>query len=95
VKLFYEVGLVGGNGLLNDGSFIMTPQLINISPPVGTVGQTLVTATIHGVGTETTGLQLSGGSDLCEEIEVVSYATVECLTKRQDFGIDLLNLGVV
>lgn len=95
VKLYYNIGLAGGNAILNDGTHIMTPQLINISPPVGTAGQTLVTATIHGVGTGTTGLQLFDGSNLCDTITVVSYSIVECLTERQDFGAAALSLNVV
>jgi hypothetical protein len=50
-----------------------------ISPNVGTAGQTLVTATIHGVGTSTESVKLTDDSTIgrvCDEIEIVSYATL-------------------
>ena len=43
-----------------------------------------MTATIHGVGTATTGLSLEdeNGFSVCSSPKIVSYSKVECLTSR-------------
>jgi hypothetical protein len=44
----------------------------------------LLTATVHGVGTATTGLSLEdeNGFSLCSNLKISAYSKVECLTNR-------------
>jgi len=44
----------------------------------------LITATVHGVGTATTGLSLEdeNGFSLCQSLTITAYSKIECLTSR-------------
>ena len=89
------VALEDADGVIVTAGIALTPKMWSIDPKVGTIGGTLITVTVPGVGTETEGLSLvnpSGGS-ICEELTIISYGTVQCLTKKSDFGEEALAIS--
>jgi hypothetical protein len=90
VDLFFPVGIPAGNDLVKAG-ITVEPKLMMISPNVGTPGGTLIRATVPGVGTSMTGLDLidASGRTVCkDDAKVVSYGILECWTRRDDMGVD-------
>lgn len=76
MAVFFDVGLPEGHhSIVADSTLTLTPRLVSISPASGSPGGSVITATVAGVGTETTGLDLvdSTGSSICETVGVVSY----------------------
>lgn len=63
----------------------MEPKLAQISPNEGTIGGTLITATVHGVvkGSKELSLVDAQGASICQSLNVVSYSKIECLTVAQ------------
>jgi hypothetical protein len=51
----------------------------------------LISATVHGVGTATKGLQLvdAAGKSICEKLTITAYSKVECLAKGGVAGTKL------
>lgn len=88
VNLFFPVGLPKGHDLIKAG-VTLEPKLMSISPNVGTVASTLITATVPGIGKGTTGLNLvlADGKSLCRSstIEVVEYGKLQCWS---EFNLD-------
>jgi hypothetical protein len=84
LNLFFPVGLPKGHELVRAG-FTLTPKFVSMTPNAGTNGSTLVQATVPGVGTSTTGLDLVRGDNdesICRtDVEVVSYGIIQCWTK--------------
>lgn len=52
LNLFFPVGLPQGHDLITAG-ITLEPKLARITPNIGSVGSTLITAFIPGVGVET------------------------------------------
>jgi hypothetical protein len=59
-------------------------MLESISPSVGSIGGTLLTALVPGIGKSTSDLAFSFGTDtitnLCLTVTVIEYGKVQCLT---------------
>jgi len=87
--LYFPVGLPAGHSFVAAGA-TLEPKLTQISPNEGSVGGTEITATVHGVGTATTGLQLvnANGESICQSLSITAYATVKCVTNAADFGAE-------
>ena len=51
-KLYFDIGIPEGHSNIESG-VTLTPKLVSLSPSSGSVGGTLVTATVPGVGTGT------------------------------------------
>jgi hypothetical protein len=79
--MYFAEGVPKGHDKIQAG-FDLEPKLAQISPSKGSIGGTLVEATIHGVGISTPvgpgGLQLvtADGRVFCDEMKVVSYSNV-------------------
>jgi len=68
------VGLPAGHAIVTAG-FTLEPKLASITPNSGSIGGTLITAAIHGVGTATdVSLVNPAGESICETVTVVSYS---------------------
>lgn len=50
--LYWPVGLPAGHGFVAAG-ITLEPKITKITPNAGSAGGTLITATVHGVGTAT------------------------------------------
>lgn len=83
-KLYFAVG-TPENHTVVEASIEITPQLASISPNVGSVGGTIITATVPGATTSSTGIDIVDDSNnsICETVTVTSYGVVECKTLAQ------------
>jgi hypothetical protein len=63
---------------------------VSISPNVGSVGGTVITATVPGATVTSTGLDIvdADGDSICETVEVVSYGVIECKTKDEEIAAE-------
>lgn len=94
INLFFPVGIPEGHDLVRAG-LTLTPKLLAVTPAKGTNGGTLVHATVPGVGTSTTGLDLimAGGISICQDdVKVVEYGKVSCWTKRDQLDLSAISL---
>jgi hypothetical protein len=79
-KLFFDVGLPDGHALV-EASFALTPKLVSVSPNSGSVGGSLITASVPGATvSDTVSIVDSAGASICESVTVTSYGVVECKT---------------
>lgn len=90
MKLYFDIGMPHNHTAVFDKMITLTPKLKSISPATGSVGGTLITAEVKGIGqfTEGISLQTKAGTDICQEIKVVAYGKVECLTKTDEIAAD-------
>ena len=81
-KVFFEVGLPEGKELVAQ-DIMLTPKFTGISPVSGSVGGSIITATVPGVGKSTTGLDfvLDDRSSICQSVTISKYGQVDCHTK--------------
>jgi hypothetical protein len=97
LNLFFPVGLPAGHELVRAG-LTLEPRLTQITPNEGSPFRTLITATVHGVGVDTTGLDLilPDGTSMCKEdtLKVVAYSKVQCMTRMDTFGVEPLAISV-
>jgi len=81
INLFFPVGIPAGHDLIKAG-ITLEPKLMSLTPNDGTYAGTLITASVPGVGKDTTGLDLvqADGSTICQDskITVVEYGKIQC-----------------
>jgi hypothetical protein len=55
---------------------------VSVSPNVGSIGGTVITATVPGATITSTDIDIvdSDGNTVCQTVTVVDYGVVECLT---------------
>ena len=83
MTVYFDVGLPEGHhSVVRATTLELTPKLISISPSSGSIGGSVVTATVAGIGAATAGVDLvdSSGASICQNVTIVSYGTVHCLT---------------
>jgi len=90
INLFFPVGLPKGHDIIRKG-ISLEPKLVSISPSVGSLGGTLVSAVVPGVGTSTTGVDLVGadGKSICrdpKQLKITAYSKIECWTRFEALG---------
>jgi hypothetical protein len=77
MNLYFPIGLPAGHELVTAG-ITFEPKLTQITPNHGSPFRTLITATVHGIGVESTGIDLviPDGRSICEEnsLKVVAYS---------------------
>jgi len=96
MNLFFPVGLPKGHDKVRAG-INLEPKLVKITPNVGSVGGTWITATVPGVGTKTKDLDLVNSKDnksICRRgsLKVSKYGVVQCWTERINFGETALTI---
>jgi hypothetical protein len=81
VKLYFDIGLPDGLDLLN-ANLILTAKPESISPSQGSVGGTLLTVNVPGIGKGTLGLNLADKDKkaLCAEVTIPEYGKLQCWT---------------
>jgi hypothetical protein len=78
--MYFDVGIPVGHSYA-EASFSLTPKLVSVSPNSGSVGGSLIIATVPGVTvSDTVSIVDSAGSSICESVTVTSYGVVECKT---------------
>jgi len=83
--IYWKAGIGKGNDKLTQQ--VLEPKLVSVSPKVGSSGGTLITLNVQGVGFMTQGLEIVDSStdlSICQEVKIVKYATVECLTNAAE-----------
>ena len=91
--LYFDVGLPKNHSLI-EATFIVTPKLTAISPVSGSVGGTLITATVPGATvSDTVDILDSTGASICEITTVTSYGVVECKTLAQEIASTVLSVS--
>lgn len=84
--VFFPEGVPKGIADVQKG-FDFAPKLSAIHPNIGSTAGTLITATVHGVGTLTPvgpgGLQLvdSTGGPICDDLKITGYSQVQCFQR--------------
>jgi hypothetical protein len=60
----------------------ITPQFVSVSPNVGSIGGTVITAVVPGATVTSTDIDIvdADGDSICQTVTVVDYGVVECLT---------------
>jgi len=73
--LYFPVGLPAEHAKVAAG-LTVEPKLTQITPAKGSVGGTEIIATVHGVGTATTGLDLVNkkGDSICQTVTITAYS---------------------
>lgn len=63
----------------------MTPKLVSVSPNSGSIGGSLITATVPGIGSSASDITLvdADGNDICEKVSIPSYGVLNCKTKAE------------
>jgi IPT/TIG domain len=78
------VGHPSGTDDLNYGTgIVLTPILQKVTPNIGSVGGSLIYATVIGIGNMSTGVTLvtAAGVDICSQVTIQKYGELQCLTK--------------
>ena len=81
VQIYFADGLP--TGYADFTSVTVVPSLVSVSPSSGSFGGTLITVTGTGFGVDTQDVNLiheTSGTEICSEVEVLSYGTFTCLT---------------
>jgi len=83
-KLYFEIGHPKNHAIVNT-QLDLTPKFVSISPNIGSIGGTIVTAQVPGATTSSTDIDIvdPNNNSICDSIEVVSYGVVQCKTKAQ------------
>jgi hypothetical protein len=81
-KLYFEPGLPEYHGNITAHGITLEPKLISMNIQEGSIGGSLITANVQGVGSSTTGFDLvdAAGSSICQSVNIPSYGVVECTT---------------
>ena len=82
-KLYFDVGLPENHAAISGHGLTLEPKLISLNIQEGSVGGSLITANVQGVGTATSGFDLvdkATGSSICQSVNIPSYGVVECTT---------------
>jgi hypothetical protein len=79
VQVYTSEGYPGGSDIIH--YLDLTPSILAITPSAGSSAGSLITVEGTGFGMLTEGLNLQAdGTDLCSEIEIISYGVFTCLT---------------
>jgi len=66
MKLYFDIGIAKNNDIMSKTK-TLEPRFVEINPRSGSVGGTLITANVQGVGPGTTGLDIVDmeGNSIC------------------------------
>jgi len=89
LNLFFPVGLPEGHENVRAG-VTFEPKFMMVSPNSGTPGSTLITATVPGIGTQTSTKDLDiidqTGRTICrEDPTILEYGVIQCWTRREEY----------
>ena len=91
--LYFDVGLPKSHSFI-EGTFTVTPKLTAISPVSGSVGGTVITATVPGATvSDTVDILDSTGASICESTKVTTFGVVECKTLAQEIVSTVLSVS--
>lgn len=91
--LYFEVGLPGNHEVIRQ-SFTVSPKLVSVSPVSGSIGGTLITATVPGATvSDNVDILDSTGASICESTTVTAYGVVACKTLPQEIASTVLQVS--
>jgi len=95
MKLYFAQGKAIGHEII-DAGLVLQPKLVKITPNTGSVGGTAIVASVPGVGSSQTTVDVldSTGSSICDKVSVISYGQIECISKRVSITSQLLKVKV-
>ena len=89
-KLYFDVGVPENSAAITTHGLSLDPKLVSLSLNEGSVGGSIITANVQGVGPSTTGFDLvdSSGASICQKVTITSYGVVECQTIASEIAAD-------
>jgi hypothetical protein len=87
--LYFDVGIPENHTVIQQSELTLTPKFVSVSPSTGSVGGTLITATVPGiVVSDTSDISIvdADGNSICEMIFVSSYGVVQCKTNAGEIA---------
>jgi hypothetical protein len=91
--LYFDQGLPKNHSLVQT-AFSLSPKLVSITPTSGSIGGTLITATVPGATvSDQIDLVDDAGVSICETSTVVSYGIVKCKTIAQELASTTLSVS--
>lgn len=96
IYLFFPVGLPAGHEIVRAG-FTLEPRFMSMTPNVGSVGGTFITAMVPGIGKgyvepekNLNLVNAADGQDVCMQNSVVveEYGKISCWSERTNFGVE-------
>jgi hypothetical protein len=78
INLYWEVGRGNGEALLSSATLALEPKVVSVSPSTGSVGGTLITINVQGLGPDDSGVEIVDGSgaSLCQSVEIYEYGVI-------------------
>lgn len=89
-KLYFDVGVPANSAAITAHGLKLEPKLVSLSVNEGSIGGSIITANVQGVGPSTTGFDLvdSSGKSICQKVSITSYGVVECHTIASEIAAD-------
>ena len=87
--LYFDVGIPKNHATIQQSELTLTPKFVSVSPSSGSVGGTLITASVPGiVVSDTSDISIvdANGNSICEIIFVSSYGVVQCKTNAGEYA---------
>lgn len=87
--LYFDVGIPENHTIIQQSELTLTPKFVSVSPSTGSVGGTLITASVPGiVVSDTSDISIvdAEGNSICEIIFVSSYGVVQCKTNAGEIA---------
>lgn len=82
--LYFEQGIPKFHNLV-EAIFSISPKLVSVTPVSGSVGGTLITATVPGATvSDIVDILDSTGASICESTTVTAFGVVQCKTLAQE-----------
>ena len=86
VKMYFDIGIPGGNRTLLDNGVTLEPKFVGISSNIGSKGGSTIVLNVQGIGSTETVHDIqyvdADGADqsLCSNHSTISYGKIECKT---------------
>ena len=95
MKLYFPEGKAIGHSII-DAGLALAPKLVKITPNTGSIGGTAIIASVPGVGSAETSVDLldQSGASICDKVSVIAYGKIECISKRVSIASQLLKVKV-
>jgi len=70
--------------VLDDTTLKLSPFLVSLNPPSGSIGGTLIIAQVKGIGPQSKNITLvdKNNQDICEKVSISQPGELRCLTKK-------------
>lgn len=83
IDFYLPIGTPNGvDSLKYSTGITVAPQFLNVTPSIGSPAGSLITASVRGVGPNTSGVTLvnQAGVNICSNVTIPTYGIVICQT---------------